>query len=393
MAKGNTNGSMHSCQHIIIFGASVRAAAFSALRAGLNPWCVDLFADADLRARCSATQIPSSLYPQGFVAYSDQAPPGPWMYTGGLENHPVLVDDIGSKRPLWGNNGRTLALVRSPSALAEISQANDIPFPTIYERLGDVPPDGRCLLKPRTGSGGAGIHFLEVSKAQKELSKETYLQELIEGVPCSAVYVGDEKDTCFLGATRQLVGESWLHASRFHYCGSIGPLDLNPPVRQTLEKIGHVLGNQCNLRGLFGVDFILAGGIPWSIEVNPRYPASVEILEYALGIKAIAYHRMAFDAGVAIPDPVSKPVRIMGKAILFAKTSLKFPPHGPWASSLARPKSLAEAPDFADIPSSGRIIKAGKPILTLFCQSASVQGCIDNLKDLAQDLDHYLWKT
>ncbi len=38
---------MASPQHLLIFGASARAAAFSALRAGLQPWCADLFADAD----------------------------------------------------------------------------------------------------------------------------------------------------------------------------------------------------------------------------------------------------------------------------------------------------------------------------------------------------------
>jgi len=32
---------------VLIVGASARAAAFSALRAGLRPWCADLFADLD----------------------------------------------------------------------------------------------------------------------------------------------------------------------------------------------------------------------------------------------------------------------------------------------------------------------------------------------------------
>ena len=31
---------------LILAGAITRAAAFSAIRAGLRPWCVDLFADA-----------------------------------------------------------------------------------------------------------------------------------------------------------------------------------------------------------------------------------------------------------------------------------------------------------------------------------------------------------
>ena len=37
------------------------------------------------------------------------------------------------------------------------------------------------------------------------------------------------------------------------------------------------------LRGVFGVDFILHDGSPCVVEVNPRYPASVEVLEHATG--------------------------------------------------------------------------------------------------------------
>ena len=42
---------------LAIVGASVRAAAFSALRAGFEVVAADLFADADLRAHCDVTRI------------------------------------------------------------------------------------------------------------------------------------------------------------------------------------------------------------------------------------------------------------------------------------------------------------------------------------------------
>src|SRR5438094_8454470 len=96
-------------QTIIIFGGSVRAAAFSALKAGLQPWCADLFADADLQACCPTIRIPSSCYPRNFAGLLAKAPPGPWMYTGGLENHPALVKRISSDRSLWGNSPASLS--------------------------------------------------------------------------------------------------------------------------------------------------------------------------------------------------------------------------------------------------------------------------------------------
>ena len=73
-----------------ILGASVRSAAQSALRAGFIPCGADLFADHDLQ-RTSAATIRVSDYPQQLIDASKQLPSGPWMYTGGLENHPKIT--------------------------------------------------------------------------------------------------------------------------------------------------------------------------------------------------------------------------------------------------------------------------------------------------------------
>src|SRR5687767_11650245 len=95
---------------LIILGASARAAAQSAARGGFAPYAADLFADEDLRACCPAVQV--SDYPAGLEAAAREFPPGPWMYTGGLENHPALVDRIATQRPLWGNSGTVIRAVR-----------------------------------------------------------------------------------------------------------------------------------------------------------------------------------------------------------------------------------------------------------------------------------------
>src|SRR4051812_32958075 len=111
---------MSTGQGVLIVGASTRAAAFSALRAGLAPRCLDLFADADLRARCPAVRVPADRYPHGLAELADAEPPGPWLYTGALENRPRLVEAIALRRPLWGNASGELALVRNPQYLAAV---------------------------------------------------------------------------------------------------------------------------------------------------------------------------------------------------------------------------------------------------------------------------------
>src|SRR5262245_2003526 len=99
-------------RNVVIVGASGRAAAWSALRAGLSPWVFDLFADADLHGQCQARRIEASAYPYGLVEAHSEAPLGPLLYTGALENHPRLLAELAWKRRLWGNGAAAVRSVR-----------------------------------------------------------------------------------------------------------------------------------------------------------------------------------------------------------------------------------------------------------------------------------------
>ena len=102
---------------LLILGGSTRAAAFSARAAGLQVACGDLYGDADLQATCPVTMVPD--YPSGLEKVAREAPAGPWMYTGALENHPRLVERIAQSRPLLGNPAEVLRRVRDPFLVAE----------------------------------------------------------------------------------------------------------------------------------------------------------------------------------------------------------------------------------------------------------------------------------
>ena len=210
---------------LIIVGASARAAAFSALRAGLRPWCLDLFADADLQARCPVEVIPFEQYPRSLPQRIAAAPPGPWLYTGGLENRPAIVRRIARDRPLLGNDADVLRLVRDPVWLAKRFRTAGVPHPEV--RMTE-PSSGTWLAKPRAGAGGAGIRAWQRGEP---LPQRLYFQEFIAGPSCAAVYDGPR----LLGVTDQLVGEAWLGAGRFHYCGSIGPRPLSERERMAFD--------------------------------------------------------------------------------------------------------------------------------------------------------------
>jgi predicted ATP-grasp superfamily ATP-dependent carboligase len=161
--------------------------------------------------------------------------------------------------------------------------------------------------------------------------------------------------------TEQLVGESWLNAPPFRYCGNIGPIDVPSALREDLTRIGHVVATECRLRGLLGVDFILADGRPWLVEVNPRYTASVEVLELATGANAIHRHAAAFvDGGGSEQSPPWGP--FVGKAILYTPRPFTF---------RAPPQPNDSDHRYADVPVRGEEILAGWPVLTVLCRGQS----------------------
>jgi predicted ATP-grasp superfamily ATP-dependent carboligase len=406
-----------AAQSLLIVGASARAAAFSALRAGLCPVCADLFADTDLRACCPAERLVPGIYPRGFLNLQVLEQPGPCMYTGGLENHPDVVAGLAQRRPLWGNPAAVLRRIRSPFQVAEILQAAGIPCPAVRPGTATPGSEGKWLHKPLAGAGGRGLYLWNGVSPPLSGRQTFYWQEYVAGWSCGAVYVGDATRAELLGVTRQLVGTDWLHAGCFRYCGSIGPVSLGFKLQAAFERLGDALAAGFGLRGLFGVDCIVRDEVPWPVEVNPRYTASIEVLEYAIGTQALALHRRACEAedfrsrledtetrrrGETEKELLSvspclrvsassSEAPVVGKAILFARAPVLFPAEGLWSrSSQGHFETL---PVFADIPAAGEPIAAGQPVLTFFCRAASESACLEMLQQIAGDLDCRLFNS
>jgi predicted ATP-grasp superfamily ATP-dependent carboligase len=377
---------------LAIVGASTRAAAGSATRAGFRPIAADLFADVDLRAMATTTRI--SPYPEGLVDWLRALQPPAWMYTGALENHPELVDQMAWIAPLWGNAGDVLTRVRSPWELATALRGAGLLFPETRSSADKLPTDGTWLEKTYRGASGSGVRVWSEERGAR--SEETHdarpvcFQKRIAGTPCSAVFVAGHGAATLLGSTRQLIGEDWLGAHGFQYAGSIGPLPLSETVCNTLSQIGNVLAARFELAGLFGLDFILEGELVWTVEINPRYTASIEVVERATRIPVLALHAEACRGSnmLSVP-PFPGEFITCGKAILFARRDIQ----------ISRPLSerwLQEAlhlpwPTLADVPAADTAVQSGRPILTLFAEGINHHQVEEKLRRRVAAIEHEIY--
>ena len=387
---------------LLILGASARAAAQSSRRAGFTSVCGDLFADLDLRECATATSVAD--FPSGLVAVARAAPPGPWMYTGGLENYPALVERITATRPLLGNPAAVLRRVRDPFLTTDKLRCAglDVPecqaqAPVLFRCEPGTPPQ-RWLCKGRRSSGGNQVHFWRASEPQASNEGQSYFQQWIKGQSCGAVYVAAGREARLLGVTEQLLASSETNEretddNHFRYAGSVGPLPLSPGIRTTFERIGQTLSREFELTGLFGVDAILDGDRVWPVEVNPRYPASAEIIDWALkswGPKSsvVGWHFTACRDGELPVVPMPTIDRWHGKRICFArremvisaefvKRAIDWNAGRPW-------------PAIADIPAPETRFCMGQPIFTILAEGPSRELVLERLSEVEHELSAVL---
>ena len=169
-----------------------------------------------------------------------------------------------------------------------------------------------------------------------------------------------------------------------------------------MRKTGEVVAARAGLRGLFGCDFLVDGGEAWLTEVNPRYPASTELVEHVLKAPLLDWHRRVFEGQFVVPSsggalrepPEGFTTNIVGKIILYADRDLVAPDVTrfvsrplPWLGSAARrDESLSSV---ADIPVPGQAIGRGQPICTLFARGSTESECLAELIRCAERFERW----
>jgi uncharacterized protein len=219
-----------------------------------------------------------------------------------------------------------------------------------------APSSGRWLRKPLRGGGGIRVREWRGGA----LPAGTFLQERIDGLACSAAAVGDGNDAVVLGVTEQLVGQRAFGVRGHRWCGNLVP-PRTPVALEQAQAICSRLAGAFGLRGLFGVDFIWDGERAWTVEVNPRPPASLEVIEAAYGVNV-------FEP----PEVVAEPVRAAGKAVLFATEAVVVGDSERWLERGVR-----------DVPHPGERIAARRPVCTVMATGATPDDVLAQLEEQA----------
>ena len=380
---------MRKATRVLIAGTSARAAAESAARAGFEVTAIDAFGDLDQHPSVQARSVLRDCGARRFTApdvarVAQAVPCDAVAYLSPFENHPRAVATLARGRELWGNGPATLRRVREPLNVMRALRHRGFAAPAVLAKgpddarrpvlNPDVEPDSlpdvvSWLAKPFASGGG---HRVRPWKPFDRVPRGCYLQERVEGTPGSVSFVAAGGRAVPLGVSRQLIGESVFGASGYRYCGTILAAGADDSLVEAACLLAQALAQEFGLVGVNGIDFIARDGILHAIEVNPRWSASMELVERAYGLSVFGAHVQACSAG-ALPTfdlaHARRHAPAVGKAIVFARRDV----------TLGDTRRWIEDPSVRDVPHPGERIPSGRPVCTVFATGRDAAACYEAL--------------
>jgi predicted ATP-grasp superfamily ATP-dependent carboligase len=352
-------------RQVLIVASSGRALAASTHRAGFATVVLDLFDDTDLRSVAKASARVARRFGRGFdqgllleaaarLAPASDPPTWGFVYGGGLEARPRLIDRLAAGRRLFGNTAKAVRAAKDPVRLSALLDRLGIPHP----ETSLAPPetaDKRAWLVKQVGGAG-GVHIRFAADAARRPRGRRYYQRFVEGRPASVLVLGTARGPIVLGLSEQWPCPGSARAP-FRYGGATVPAVLPEGLGDGLSRAACALVEALALVGLNSVDFLVdeEAGAFHLIEVNPRPGATCELFERALGRNLFDLHlRACAGERIEAPAAVAPPSTAFAGAILYSDEDLVFPAGFPW-------------PDWtADRPAPGTKIAAGHPVCTVF---------------------------
>lgn len=358
--------------HLIVIGASVRAATEAAARDGWEVSAVDQFGDADTRRAARAWyRLPSPGHLGQLIA---RLPSGGVMVTGGMEGWYETLDVIRRDREVWVPATEVLRTVREPRFLEAVARYCGFSFPEWREIREGAAPAG-WLVKSRRLSGGRGVTVATPVPS----GDGCYLQERAAGRPFGAAFLASGSDTQLIGLTRSMTRAIGCYP--FLYAGSVGPVAIRAERHQNLVRLGETIRERAGLQGLFGVDLLLSPATErvTLLEINPRYTAGMELFEPCLGRSLVTCHVDVWRG--QMPRLPVTPVGGRVKRVVWARHLLRW--KSCWQDQIVK---AVPTVTLHDLPQPGAAIDAGEPLVTVWAEGPQFGACLRQARNAEAEL-------
>jgi predicted ATP-grasp superfamily ATP-dependent carboligase len=210
-----------------------------------------------------------------------------------------------------GNSPSLARFVNDKERLKDKLQSLGYPVPERFDLEDNL--SFPVILKPKQGIAGKGVVIVR-DKLHLQESIEQYhengfddflLEEYVRGVDASASVLSTGKQALTVAISEQLLGLKGLGPiTRFGWCGSVTPL--RTKFAKEIEEIANSVTTDLGLVGTNGIDFVIGANGPVVVEINPRFQASLNTIESALGLNMVDAHIRSCKGELVAPPRPSK---------------------------------------------------------------------------------------
>ncbi|MEM3442923.1 MAG: ATP-grasp domain-containing protein [Candidatus Bathyarchaeia archaeon] len=387
---------------LLVTGVDTIAIASSAKRAGYTVYAVDYFGDIDLQRVCSeyvaiikqekgksCGLFSSNFKPEKFLEMANvliKKHEINWMLlSSGLDDHFEILYELNDLIPILGNSPSVIQKVREKPKFFDALKKLNVPHPetviasNLLEAKAAAAEIGYPVItKPTEGFGGTNVRLArdsrELERAFSEVSalgSSVLVQKFIDGIHASISILATDKNVAVLSINEQLLGlHSVFQREPFGYCGNVVPMRVSSSTfkkcKATAEKIAFCFG----LKGSNGIDIVISrNGMPYVIEVNPRFQGTAECVENVLGVNIVESHINACLYGVLPPIKNMQHI-FCTRLILYAPKRVSIP-------------NLLAIKEARDIPAPESIIEEGEPLCSILATGKTRNSSFKNAKKMA----------
>jgi predicted ATP-grasp superfamily ATP-dependent carboligase len=335
---------------ILVAGFATRHVVGSAYAAGFEVCAIDHFCDQDLTWYTKEHQTFEELaeLPDLIADLCSRHTIDCIVTTSGAE-------DIDIGRNVCGTPRSVAARFCTKSSIQQFFEEYEFPVPPLLPE-GEYP----AFIKPDTGAGG-WRNTLAATQDDEAAWTESwpdtpYIRQMpVEGIPCSVSCIADGTSARALSLNRQF-NRGGKGERRFGFAGASTPFQ--PKERERILGLAEEIAAKSGCIGSLGIDFILTDDDINTIEINPRFQATLDIVEMSTGVNIFEMHRNATHG--IIPAFRPTPKMTVARSIIFAEHDC-----------VVKDDLKSLHPDIADIPWPGTEIEEGNAVLSVYGRGAN----------------------